>query len=150
MFQRPPLLAAVSIALLTGFAAAAAVKAAPAPITVERAWARPAPAGLPTSAAYFTVRNTGGAPDVLLSVSTPAASASLHESMTHGGMMMMQPVSGVPVDPGRVVELKPGGLHVMLEHLKSPLAPGARLPLTLRFKHAGVVAVTAEVRTAAP
>ena len=137
--------------------ASSALIALPAPartvsagVTVERAWVRPAPAGLPASAAYFTVRNTGRTADVLEGVSTPGAAASLHESMEHGGMMTMQPLGPLAVPSGGVVEFKPGGLHVMLERLTRPLKPGDRLPLILTFKRAGKVTVTAEVRRSAP
>ena len=53
----------------------AQARVTPPAVTVERAWMRPAPAGLPTSAAYFTVRNTGGLPTLWkLSPRPPLAS----------------------------------------------------------------------------
>lgn len=148
--SRRPALAAVPLAALALIAVPAVARTTAVAIRVERAWARPAPAGLPTSAAYFTVRNTGTTPDVLEGVSTPAAAASLHESMNRGGMMSMQPMAPLAVPPGGAVEFKPGGLHVMLEQLKRPLRQGERLPLTLSFRRAGKVSVMAEVRPTAP
>ena len=119
------------------------------PISVGKAWVRPAPKGLPTSAAYFTIANTGPA-DVLESVSTPAARASVHMSMAHDGMMMMHSMAATPIPTKGGVTFKPGGMHVMLEALKAPLAPGAHVPLTLVFRKAGKVTVDAEVRAIAP
>lgn len=137
----------------TALILAAALLAPPAlagPIQVERAWARPVAAGLSTSAAYMTLRNTGRTPQTLTGVSTPAARASVHESMNHGGMMMMHAMGPVVVPPSGAVEFKPGGLHVMLEGLKRPLKPGDRLPLTLTFKDGPPVRAEAQVRSTAP
>ena len=128
---------------------AAATPAVAGPITVTKTWVRPVPKGLTTSAAYFTVTNTGAA-DVLEGVSTPLARASVHMSMTHGGMMMMHPQAATPVPAGATVVFQPGGLHVMLEQVKAPLSPGQRAPLTLSFRRAGKVIVDAQVRTTAP
>jgi len=36
-------------------------------------------------------------------------------------VMKMRPVAGIDVEPGAPIELKPGGLHVMLIGLKAPL-----------------------------
>ena len=55
--------------------------------------------------------------------------------------------------PGRAVELKPGGYHVMLMDLKAPFKQGETVPITLKVhgKSGQVedVAVRAEVRDAA-
>ena len=134
-------------ALLVTLVAAPAVAAGP--ISVEKAWVRPAAKGLPTSAAYFTIRNTGPA-DSLEGVSTPAGRASLHMSMNHDGMMMMHGMSAVPVPAGGAVSFAPGGYHVMIEGLKAPLTAGQTTPLTLRFAKAGKIEVQAPVRPTAP
>ncbi|MBS1837464.1 MAG: copper chaperone PCu(A)C [Actinobacteria bacterium] len=63
-----------------------------------------------------------------------------------GGMMTMQPVEKIPVPADGSVELKPGGLHVMLFGLKKDLAVGMTVPVTLTFEKAGQIQVTAEVR----
>lgn len=143
MFLRLPI-----TTLVAGLLGATAALAGP--IKIEGAWARPAPAGLPTSAAYLVIRNTGRTPATLEAVATPAARASVHQSMDHGGMMSMQPMGPLMIPAGGSVTLKPGGLHIMLEDLKRPLTVGERLPLTLRFKSAGAVHVDAAVRPTAP
>ena len=58
--------------------------------------------------------------------------------------------------PGKTVELKPGGYHVMLMALKAPLKEGDAVPVTLTFKdkdgRESAVVINAPVRslTAAP
>lgn len=127
---------------------AARLAAAQGPvIQVSDAWIRPAPAGkTSTSAAYFTLRNTGPLEDTLLTVATEAAGAAeLHEVVRlPDGMMRMQPrAQGIPIPPRSEVQLKPGGFHVMLIGFKKRIRPGARLTLTLRFAKSGPVTVTA-------
>jgi copper(I)-binding protein len=114
-------------------------------IRVEHVWARATPPGAATGAVYMTLTGTG-APDRLVSISTPvAAMAGLHESVNDNGVMRMRPVEGLALQPGAPVSLKPGGLHVMLMQLKHPLKAGDSFPVTLVFAHAAPLTVTATV-----
>ena len=115
------------------------------PISVQNAWAR-ATAGQGGASGAFLTLTTTGAPDRLLSVSTPAARrAELHETKMDGAIMRMLPVAGIDVLAGTPVELKPGGLHIMLMDLPAPLKAGDSFPLTLTFAHAPSVTVTVQV-----
>ena len=115
-------------------------------ITVTDAWARPS-AGTDASAAYFTIHNDSATNDVLTAVSTPIATAEMHETMAgDSGMMGMQPMSDVAIPAGKTVEFKPGGLHVMLTKPAAPIQAGQTIQLTLTFQKAGQVTVTAQVR----
>ncbi|HWI76283.1 MAG TPA: copper chaperone PCu(A)C [Sphingomicrobium sp.] len=119
----------------------------PPAVSVDGAWARATVPGQMGSAAYFTIRNAGGA-DKLLSVTSPAADASLHSTSMDNGVMRMRPLEGLDVPKDGTVELKPGGTHVMLMGLKQPLQSGATLELDLKFEKSGERKVTAEVRPA--
>jgi periplasmic copper chaperone A len=58
--------------------------------------------------------------------------------MTMTGMVMkMRPISGVDIPAHKPVMLAPGGMHIMLIGLKSPLKAGQSFPLTLTFAKAG-------------
>lgn len=63
-----------------------------------------------------------------------------------GGMMTMREVPSIEVPADGSVELKPGGLHIMLLDVKKTLAVGDTIEVTLTFENAGEVTVTAEVR----
>jgi copper(I)-binding protein len=67
-----------------------------------------------------------------------------------GGMMTMQPVDRIPVAAGDSVALEPGGYHVMLLDLASPLEVGSTVDVTLTFEESGEQVVTVEVRDMAP
>jgi hypothetical protein len=120
-----------------------------APITVERAWARATPGNVTTGGAYMTLVDHGATSDRLVGVSTPVAGkAELHMSMQDGGIMKMHGIAGVTVEPGRSIELKPGGYHVMLLELSKPLKEGDSFPMTLMFEKAGSIQVMVKVEKA--
>ncbi len=115
-------------------------------LQVKDVWARPGLAG-ENSAIYLVIDNPGQA-DKLLSASTEAAEvAQLHLSkMTGEGMMTMEEQMSIEAPAGGKVELKPGGLHIMLIGLKNDLKPGDSLPVILKFEKAGEIALTATVK----
>jgi periplasmic copper chaperone A len=137
-------------------------------ITVTDARSRMSPMVTGAAAVYLQISNSTGADDALVAVrvgSDIAAAAELHETyqksadpdgegdMDEGDMgdgpapmAGMREVSSIPVPAGETVELRPGGLHVMLLDLTEGLAPGDEFPLTLEFEQAGEVTVTVEVR----
>ena len=136
--------AVAAVAIAACGAGATASGSAP---TISGAWVRPAAAN-GQSAAYFTITNTSGAADALLSATSPGASmVELHETSTDGsGMTGMHPVARLDIPAGRSVDLKPGGYHLMLMGLSGELAVGKTIELDLVFEHAGKVVVNAEIR----
>lgn len=124
-----------------------------APVTAERAWVRATVQGQMSSGGYLTLN--ASEPLTLVGASTPAAGTTeVHEMRMEGEVMRMRQVEGIPVAPGKPVELKPGGYHLMLMQLRAPLQPHTRVPLTLTFRNAAgatrTLSVSAEVLTAAP
>jgi copper(I)-binding protein len=62
-------------------------------------------------------------------------------------VMTMRPLdNGLTIEPGKTVKLAPGGYHLMLLDLKSPLKQGDKLPVTLEFEKAGKVKLSLEVQ----
>jgi copper(I)-binding protein len=103
--------------------------------------------GAPNSAAYMVVYNASAHDDQLLSVSCPCAGqASLHVSHMVKGVMHMQAAGAVTIPAHGRVAFTPGGLHVMLTDLKSPLTDGQSQTLSLHFAHAGRIDAPFAVR----
>jgi copper(I)-binding protein len=121
---------------LLGLAAAAAwAQSAPAPVTVEGAWARASVQGQKGTGAFMTL--TAREKLTLVGVSTPVAGvAELHEMKMEGDVMQMRAVPALELPAGRKVELKPGGYHLMLMELKAPLKVDTQVPVTLSFRDA--------------
>ena len=57
----------------------------------------------------------------------------------------MRRVAAIEIGPGQSAVLKPGGLHIMLMGLKTPLEEGAAFRLTLSFEKAGALDIRVEV-----
>jgi copper(I)-binding protein len=94
----------------------------------------------------MTLTNNSSKVDHLLSISTAASyTAQLHESVEKDGVATMKPVETLEIPAGGMVELKPGGLHIMLTGLKAPLKMGDMIMLELKFEQAGTVEVMAHV-----
>ena len=113
-------------------------------LKVESAWAR-ASAGR-NGAAFVTVFNGSNAPDRLVGVASPVApDVMVHRSFEEGGTMKMEHVATIPIDVGQRIEMKPGGLHIMLVNLKQPLRRGEQFPLSLTFERSGIKETTVTV-----
>jgi len=117
---------------------------------VQDAWARPTVQGQTVGGGYFRI-DGGPTNDRLLGATTDIAqSAELHTMRMDGDVMRMRQLDSVEVPAKQMVEFKPGGMHVMLIGLKTPLKVGNVFPMTLRFEKAGPVAVNVRVLPAPP
>ena len=90
---------------------------------------------------FLAIENKSKQAERLLGGSSPVGRVELHQMSMEGNVMRMREIEGIDLPPGAKVELKAGGLHIMLMDLKAPLKLGDKLPLTLRFKNAGEVTV---------
>ena len=92
--------------------------------------------------AYVTIANDGAAPDRLLRVSSPMFdTAELHRAMTGDNVMKMSPVEAIDLPANDVVELVPGGNHIMLFGARMLFRAGDHFPLIFSFEKAGDVEV---------
>lgn len=115
-------------------------------VQVANPWARASAGMTGAGAVYMTLSNPGAAADSLVAASSPiAATAELHTHIAEGDVMRMRPVDSIEVPAGETVELRPGGLHVMLMNLEAPLTRDETFPLTLSFATAGDVTVDVTV-----
>jgi copper(I)-binding protein len=95
----------------------------------------------------MTITNATGQDDRVVSAETSvAAMVELHETIQQDGVMSMvhQP-EGFLLPAGELLELKPGGKHVMLMGLANPLEPGQTYQLTLNLEKAGPIVVDVTV-----
>jgi copper(I)-binding protein len=140
----------VVVVLLLAAAVAPSWAQAPS-VEVRAAWLRRAPVVAgdtgATAAAYLTIDNRTRTSEALLSVTTDASErVEIHETRWMSGMAMMEPVRRLSIAPNSSVEMKPGGIHLMLIGLRRPLGAGDRITFELVFAHAGTVRVQADVR----
>jgi copper(I)-binding protein len=130
---------------------AADTAATPASIEIQNGYVRAVPPGQQNSAAFMTLINQGEDSIALLAgESTAAEVVELHTHLMEDGMMRMRQVEQIEVPAGKTVELKPGGLHVMLIGLTSPLKPGDTIDLNLGFDDGSQQSLTLPVKRIEP
>lgn len=118
---------------------------------IDHPWSRAMPPNAVTGAAYLRIENRGETPDKLLGAETAAAAyTELHEHIHQDGLMKMQQVQTLAIEPGQTVEFQPGGYHIMLFNLQQPLVAGEDFQMTLEFEQAGTVEVTVNIEDGAP
>jgi copper(I)-binding protein len=134
-------LSAIALTLAGGIAVAEEYSVGT--IQIGNPWTRATPKGSTVAGAYMTIINKGSVPDRLLGGASAVADRfEVHSMVMDGGVAKMRPVDGgLEIKPGETVELKPGGLHVMLTGLKQPLDKGQKVKATLEFAKAGKVEV---------
>ena len=139
-----PVAAVLAFALSAGFVQAEPVRQGN--LEVDAAWARASIGTSRPGAAYFTVRNLGDEADRLTGLSSPvSAMPMLHETTLSEGVSRMAHVEAAEIPAGGELTLEPGGMHVMLMELTTPLKEGATFPLTLTFEAGGEITVEVPV-----
>lgn len=107
-----------------------------ADLNIAHGWARETPPGRLMTAAYGTLTNTGDKTIVINGVSSDvAAHSSLHETLIERDRSTMRPVKSLSLAPGEKAELAPGGMHIMLMKLDSPLKEGQSIDICFKLEN---------------
>ncbi|MCP4309275.1 MAG: copper chaperone PCu(A)C [bacterium] len=141
-------------------------------VAADGVWARNSPMMASAGAVYLDL--TSGDADTLIGASVESSIAGkveIHETapadaemtddsdaeMTDdsmdegmGGAMTMREVGQITLPAGETVNLEPGGYHIMLLDVATPLELGDKFDLTLTFENADEMVVEVEVREQAP
>ena len=112
-------------------------------LTIAQVWSRATPPAAKVGAGYLSIKNTGSSPDRLIGIkSSVAGKVEVHSMKMDNGIMRMRPVEGgLELPPGKTIELKPGGLHLMFMKLKAGFKKGHPFKATLVFEKAGEIEV---------
>lgn len=116
-------------------------------LKIDHPWTRATPGGAKVAGGFMKITNTGKQPDRLIGgTAVPAGIFEVHEMKMEGNVMKMRALDkGLEIKPGQIVELKPGGFHVMFMDLKSPFKEGESIRGTLVFEKAGTIEVEYKV-----
>jgi periplasmic copper chaperone A len=117
-------------------------------LVITQAWSRATPGGAKVAGGYLTIENKGSTADRLIGGSGDITDRiEVHEMATSNGVMTMRALDkGLVIEPGKTVKLAPGGYHLMMFDLKSPLKQGDKVPVVLEFEKAGKVKVSFDVQ----
>lgn len=119
-------------------------------VTIKDAWVRATVPQQMATGAFFQIKSSKNVR--LVSVKTPVAGiAEIHEMKMENNVMKMRAMDYLDLPAGKMVELKPGGFHLMLMELKAQIKPGATVPLTLvvedREKKRETIEILVKVRS---
>ncbi|MFQ3236680.1 MAG: copper(I)-binding protein [Paraglaciecola sp.] len=120
-------------------------------LMVSNASVRLLPPSLPNTSAYFSVKNTAEHDIILVSAQTDIAQkAELHNHVMQGQMMRMERQDLVTIGPGQTVNFEPGGLHMMIFGLKTPLKKAQSVKLSLLTQGGDIITFNAIVTEPKP
>jgi copper(I)-binding protein len=122
-----------------------AAAAAQAQVEARAVWARATVQGQTTAGVYMQLKSSERAS--LVGAESPAAgSVEIHEMKMENNVMRMRALPRLELPPGKTVEMKPGGYHIMLLALKKQLKKGEVVPVRLKVEMADKSVRTLEVR----
>ncbi|MBO6782833.1 MAG: copper chaperone PCu(A)C [Alphaproteobacteria bacterium] len=117
--------------------------------TISHPWARATASSQTAGAVFMEIHNHGDTDDRLVGAASPDAErVEIHGHLRDGDVMRMRRVDGIEVPAGGTAVLAPGGFHVMLMGLKSPLFEDTLTELTLTFEKAGDIEIEVVVEAA--
>lgn len=97
------------------------------------AYVAAAPPGAAAMAGYMNIENPGERERRIAGISSPDfAEVQMHRSSIENGIARMQQLEYLAAGPGSKLELKPGGIHLMLMEPVRDFEPGEIILLELR------------------
>ena len=120
-------------------------------VTVVDPYVRMAPPGAMATAAFMVLKNGGGTDARLVKAESSASKITeLHTHLNEGGVMKMRQVPAIDIKAKGEAVLHPGGLHVMMIDIKTPLKDGDKVAITLGFEDGSSKQIEAPVKKPMP
>lgn len=111
------------------------------------AWSPEAPPVAKVMAGYFTVINPGKEEVLITGITSPQfKSIEMHRIVHEDGMAKMRWQPHVHVKPGQIVQLKPGGKHLMLFKPIRWLKAGEKITLHITLSNKTQQTIQAVIR----
>ena len=105
-----------------------------AEIEISEARIKNLPPTVPVRAGYMTIHNSSQMAVSIIAIRSDAfASVEIHRSVMQDGMMHMDLVDNLQIDPGASLQLAPGGLHLMMMHPVQATRPGDDIEIILQL-----------------
>ena len=105
-----------------------------AELDIHNAWIKNLPPVIPVRAGYMTIRNAQANAVSIIAIRSDAfASVEIHRTIAEDGMMRMEPVPTLVIEPDSSVQLAPGGLHLMMMSPTESTKPGDVLEIVIEL-----------------
>ncbi|MFP4277841.1 MAG: copper chaperone PCu(A)C [Wenzhouxiangella sp.] len=115
-------------------------------LVIDDPWSPEAPPGR-MMAGFMQLHNTGDEPIALVAGESPQfGHVEIHTMIMDDGVMRMRRLDELVIEPGEQVELRPGGLHLMLIEPLAPLERGETIDITLIDSRGHRYPLVSEVR----
>jgi len=107
---------------------------ASAELDIHNAWIKNLPPAVPVRAGYMTIRNARADAISIIAIRSDAfSSVEIHRTIAEDGMMRMEAVPTLVIEPDSTVKLAPGGLHLMMMNPAEPTKPGDVLQIVIEL-----------------
>lgn len=117
-------------------------------VVVSDSYIRETIPGTVITSAYMTLDNSQLKEVVLTGVTSSISERiEIHEHTLDNGMMKMRQRDNITIPAQSTVNLKPGGLHLMIFDFKKPLIKDQVIPITLHFLSGKHIDITMTVKT---
>jgi copper(I)-binding protein/cytochrome oxidase Cu insertion factor (SCO1/SenC/PrrC family) len=104
-------------------------------VAITNAWVRETDAKAKVNAGYMTLLNAGPEKVTLVKVESDSYEIiEVHEMAAVDGLMEMREVTDMIIPANGQIQLKPGGMHLMLKKPHRHLTTGQKVDMTLTFK----------------
>lgn len=122
-----------------------------AELKISDAWVKPTVPGQPVAAAYMKLTSDQNV-DLVEALSPVADKTEIHSMSMDGNIMRMKRLDRLQLKAGKVIELKPGGFHLMLIGLNHQIKEGEIVPVSLvtTDERGNKVTITIKAIAAAP
>ncbi|PCJ27142.1 MAG: hypothetical protein COA94_04290 [Rickettsiales bacterium] len=118
-------------------------------LEISDAWARKSMSPNNNSAAYMKIHNPTDEQITIISASAMvvANNVELHKSFVdEGGISRMTAIDKIVVPAKSTIELKPGGIHIMLIDLKYSLSEGNKFIIKVKIQNSDPIGVETMVK----
>jgi len=118
-------------------------------LEITEVWARQSIAPNNNSAAYMKINNPTKKQITIVSAfaTSVANNVELHKSFVdEKGISRMVAIDNIVIPAESQIELKPGGIHIMLFDLRRHIKPGDKFEMILKVKDSDPITVESEVR----
>ena len=116
-------------------------------LVISHAWMHENAEMAHSTSVYLTIDNQGTEADKLIGAEVDFADRAVFQAQTVGadGVLAVQDIRGINIDPDQVLTLKPGVVWIELESVHRTFEYGEHFDMTLTFQKAGRVEIEVEI-----
>lgn len=115
-------------------------------VAVMNAWVREAHPKATTNAGFMILINVSDQPVQLIGASSPDFGlVEFHEMKMEDGMMQMNELEELNIEPGAQLKFESGGKHLMLKHRNRLLQDGDQTEVTLEFSGGAIQTLSLKI-----